>query len=284
MVGAAPDSTEVPGWGYVLMGSVVAAMAGAFYVDARTPPAPVAPRPRYTRPRYARLPIPTGSADRRAEIGLGLVLLAGAGGAWFWYQRRSAAQGGAQGQEDLETVEPEAPPVVPSTPASGAVAIGKSQNGWPAHPDPEVVKLVRMTIPLRSGKSVTLPLRAEIAPALVEMVRWWDANVEPVNPADTGSYNYRSIRGYTQLSNHASGTAVDINGSRHKFSARGTVSPAIAAAISAKAQSLGLRWGGNYKNRADEMHFEVNTSPPAAAVAASEAVWQAKYGEGRRVS
>jgi len=195
-------------------------------------------------------------------------------------------------QEDLETMEPEAPlpstlaapSAAPTGPASGAVALGQSQNGWPAHPDPEVVKLVRMTIPLRSGKSVTLPLRAETASSLVEMVRWWDANVEPVNPADTGSYNYRKIQGYSYLSNHASGTAIDINGSRHKLGARGTVSPAQAAAITAKAKSLGLKWGGTYKYRADEMHVEVNTPPPAAAVAASEAVWQAKYGEGRRVS
>lgn len=235
-----------------------------------------------------------GSADRRTNVGLGLVLLAGAGGVWLWSQRKRTVQ------EDLETepVGPEAIPAaapaaasasgsVTSTPvvspatASGAVALGTSQNGWPAHPDPEVVKLVRMTIPLRSGKSVTLPLRAETAPALIEMVRWWDATVEPVNPGDTGSYSYRPIRGYSQLSNHASGTAIDINGSRHPLGARGTVSPALAVAISAKAKSLGLRWGGNYRNRADEMHFEVNAPPPAAAVAASEAVWRSKYGQGR---
>jgi len=238
----------------------------------------------------ARPPGPAGegSADRKTNVGLGLLLLAGAGGAWVWSQRRGRMQ------EDLETLShaAAASEPTPSTPAAssaapagpGAVALGQSQNGWPAHPDPEVVKLVRMTIPLRSGASVTLPLRAETAPALVEMVRWWDANVEPVNPGDTGSYNYRKIQGYSYLSNHASGTAIDINGSRHRLGARGTVSPAQAAAITAKAKSLGLKWGGTYKYRADEMHVEVNTPPPAAAVAASEAVWQAKYGEGRRVS
>jgi len=52
-MGAESEGPRVPIWGYVLMGSIAAAMAGAFYVDARTPAAPAAPRP-----RYARLPIP----------------------------------------------------------------------------------------------------------------------------------------------------------------------------------------------------------------------------------
>ena len=52
-VGEDPAPSRIPVWGYVLMGSVVAAMAGAFYVDAQTPrAAPVRP------PRYRRLPIP----------------------------------------------------------------------------------------------------------------------------------------------------------------------------------------------------------------------------------
>lgn len=171
-----------------------------------------------------------------------------------------------------------ADPTSPSTIASGVVALGKSQNGWPAHPEPDVVNLEQMTISLESGKSVTLPLRKETADALVKMVKWWDVNVEPVNPGDTGSYNYRTIRDRRQLSNHASGTAVDINGSQHPLGARGTVSSEQAAAITAQATVLGLKWGGTYKGRADEMHFEVNTPAPAAAVAASEAVWQKKYG------
>jgi len=52
-MGAESEGSRVPIWGYVLMGSIAAAMAGAFYVDARSPAAPIP-----TRPRYARLPIP----------------------------------------------------------------------------------------------------------------------------------------------------------------------------------------------------------------------------------
>ena len=55
MVGAEPEARRFPILGYVLVGSIIAAMAGAFYVDAQKPPAP----PPAPRPRYPRLPIPT---------------------------------------------------------------------------------------------------------------------------------------------------------------------------------------------------------------------------------
>ena len=54
MVGAEPETRRFPILGYVLVGSIIAAMAGAFYVDAHKPPAP----PPAPRPRYPRLPIP----------------------------------------------------------------------------------------------------------------------------------------------------------------------------------------------------------------------------------
>jgi len=54
-VGEDPAPSRIPVLGYVLVGSIVAALAGAFYVDAQTPRA--APTP-VRRPRYPRLPIP----------------------------------------------------------------------------------------------------------------------------------------------------------------------------------------------------------------------------------
>jgi len=53
-VGEDPAPSRIPVLGYVLVGSIVAALAGAFYVDAQTPRAP----PPAPRPRYPRLPIP----------------------------------------------------------------------------------------------------------------------------------------------------------------------------------------------------------------------------------
>lgn len=150
----------------------------------------------------------------------------------------------------------------------------RSQNGWPASSDRAVVNIQTIRVPLSQG-TLSIPLRAEASPALVAMLKWWDANIEPITLGSglgTWGYNYRMIRGSgTTLSNHASGTAIDINAPKHPLGARGTVPADKVAAIRAKAASLGLRWGGDYKSRPDEMHFEINTAPPASVVQYSEA-------------
>ena len=155
---------------------------------------------------------------------------------------------------------------VPSVQSYGAVSasgIRTSQNGWPASPSPSDVDIVTVPIPLQKGtKNIQVARKA--ADAMQEIITWWDANVEPVT--ELGSYNYREIRGYEgtgTLSNHSSGTAVDINASKHPLGAEGTVSAAMQALIIAKAASLGLRWGGEYRGRKDEMHFEVVLAPTA---------------------
>lgn len=234
------------------------------------------------RGRPAR-PGASGSASSTQRLGGVLLLTAAATAIALWPRRAAVVRPDASGpQEDLDPLAPREGTQEPASNLPAGVSLGKSQNGWPAHPDASVVQLVTVAIPLRSGRPFTLRLRREVAPALAAMIQWWDQNVELVNPADTGSFSYRPIRGYTILSNHASGTAVDINGSQHELGLRGTVPASLAPQIQAKAASLGLRWGGTYRNRPDEMHFEVNTPPPASAVAASEAAWQERYG--RRIT
>lgn len=149
----------------------------------------------------------------------------------------------------------------------------KSQNGWPASSDRSVTNIQTFEVPLSQG-TLKIPLRAEAAPRLIEMIKWWDANIEPVTLGKnlgTWGFAYRTIRGYTTtLSNHASGTAIDINAPLHPLGASGTVRADKVAAMRAKAAELGLRWGGDYRGRKDEMHFEVMTPPPAEVVAYSE--------------
>jgi hypothetical protein len=74
------------------------------------------------------------------------------------------------------------------------------------------------------------------------------------------SYGPRFIRGsVTQLSNHAYGTAFDIN---IRANALGKMPPVVGDKGSVRllvplANKFGFFWGGHYRNRKDGMHFEV---------------------------
>lgn len=71
-------------------------------------------------------------------------------------------------------------------------------------------------------------------------------------PTSSGGYNYRNIRGGNTLSQHAFGTAIDINAAANALGSRRTNIPNAAAL----AEKYGLEWGGNWKRRPDPMHFE----------------------------
>jgi hypothetical protein len=151
-----------------------------------------------------------------------------------------------------------------------AAAVQKAQNGWPAATTRDALGLKEYTVKLQKGaKKVWLAPGA--AKALVEIIEWWDKNIEPVT--ELGSYNYREIRGYEGtgiLSNHSSGTAVDINWSLHPLGASGTVPAEKAAKLVYETTKRGLRWGGTYNRRKDEHHIEVNLEPTKFA-----ALWAA---------
>jgi hypothetical protein len=130
-----------------------------------------------------------------------------------------------------------------------------SQNGWPAGSRAEAGVA---TFPVPGYPNVKLPINREAAPALLAMARWFFDHVEP--PVMPGCWGWadRKIRGSaTQVSNHASGTAIDLNAPRHPLGAVGTVPERLRPAIAAAAAKYGLRWGGTYTGRKDEMHFEV---------------------------
>lgn len=96
----------------------------------------------------------------------------------------------------------------------------------------------------------------------------FNVQVERIDLASSWGFAPRPIRGSTtQLSNHASGTAVDLNAPRHPLSAAGTFSAAQVKKIQALLEKYGhaIRWGGNYAGRKDEMHFEIDTNPDRVA-------------------
>lgn len=97
-------------------------------------------------------------------------------------------------------------------------------------------------------------------------------------------YAYRPVRGQSSgFSNHASGTAIDYNAPKHPLGASGTFTAAQKAEIRKILDEVGgvVRWGGDYQNRKDEMHFEINAeySKVQAVAAKLRAPKEPEYGE-----
>ncbi|MGV2549678.1 M15 family metallopeptidase, partial [Bacillus licheniformis] len=61
------------------------------------------------------------------------------------------------------------------------------------------------------------------------------------------------------LSNHASGTSIDLNATEHPLGARDTFTDDQVAAIRAILAEVApvVAWGGDFDGRADEMPFEI---------------------------
>ena len=68
-----------------------------------------------------------------------------------------------------------------------------------------------------------------------------------------GCYNYRPIRGSSNLSNHAFGAAIDIDPEHYPLGAKTAYQPKI---IVDAFKRQGALYGGDYKGRRDPMHWE----------------------------
>lgn len=108
---------------------------------------------------------------------------------------------------------------------------------------------------------------------LAYFILWFHERVEKISPDnqwDDWGWAYRPVRGTTsKLSNHASGTAVDINATQHPLGKRGTFTWWQVKKIHWTLRRLKghVFWGGDYQYRADEMHFEAVKKPGVRAVA-----------------
>lgn len=150
--------------------------------------------------------------------------------------------------------------------AAPAIAAGTSQNGWTAP-----VSSSGLNKSFSAG-GVTFPagVRAGYASTILGYVaRRFHNEVERLHAPGCWGYAYRPIRGGSTVSNHGSGTAIDVNAPQHPLGKSGTFSRAQVARIRQilAACEGTVRWGGDYSGRKDEMHFEINKRPTDPAIA-----------------
>jgi len=134
-----------------------------------------------------------------------------------------------------------------------------SQNGWSANDRSVIGSFV---IP---GTAHTISLRkGDVATVLLDLASWIHAHIERLDTGQRDDWGYaeRTVRGSsTTLSNHASGTAVDLNALRHPRGRRGTWGTNATLIRSRLATYDGvIRWGEDYRppSLPDGMHFEIN--------------------------
>lgn len=107
------------------------------------------------------------------------------------------------------------------------------------------------------------------------------------NPVSGGGFNYRKIRGGSQLSQHAFGTAIDVSPDDNPM-LNGQLRTNLPPNVAEIAAKHGLEWGGNWKNRPDPMHFEyvgggqpAQSAPQVASGPAQPAPQQAMAAPGQ---
>jgi hypothetical protein len=141
----------------------------------------------------------------------------------------------------------------------------KSSNGWPASKDRAELKIKSYEI---KGSKTKIACAEAVAPLLVGFLEEFHELIEPIDEGtlDDWGYAFRMIRGSEdRLSNHSSGTAIDVNATQHPLGKIGTFPSEKVPMIRALAKKYGLKWGGDYSGRKDEMHFEVILTPAKVA-------------------
>lgn len=137
-----------------------------------------------------------------------------------------------------------------------------SQNGWPVLLS-DSPYLHRWTVPATTGSYQINLRRGSAGFLLCHLGLWFAETIEPVKgpTLDDWGYAYRPIAGQTSgFSNHASASAQDLNALRHGLGEVGTFSRADTALIRERLPLYEgcIRWGGDYSDRKDEMHWEIN--------------------------
>lgn len=144
--------------------------------------------------------------------------------------------------------------------------MANSQNGWPV--DKTGASQDRNPI----YGNVKVPngvLAGDVATVLRWVAKRFHETVQPLVAGTCWGWFVKSIEGSTSISNHASGTAIDLNADQHPMgvAASTNFTPAQIAACHAIVKAAGgvIRWGGDYTGRPDPMHWEIVGSRSAVA-------------------
>jgi hypothetical protein len=140
-----------------------------------------------------------------------------------------------------------------------------SYNGWPASKDQAAIGVKPYPI---KGTDLKIRCASGAGKLLAAFAAEFHALIEPIDagPLDDWGYCYRMVRATTdKLSNHASGTAIDLNALEHPLGKAGTFPLEKVAMLQGLTKKYGLKWGGDYRGRKDEMHFEIALTPEQCA-------------------
>ena len=125
-----------------------------------------------------------------------------------------------------------------------------SYNGWEASPDRSAIDVVANDWFPGGVKA------GDVSTVLRYVVRQLDARVEPIVAGWCWAYTYKqNVNNPSQLSCHASGTALDFNAPDHPNGSSGTFTSAQRGQIYAILDEVqgSVSWLEGY----DEMHFEI---------------------------
>ncbi len=146
-----------------------------------------------------------------------------------------------------------------------------SYNGWPASSSPSAIGINQNWEPIRGHKFPQGTKSGDVETVFTYLVRQLDERVEPIEeyaPGDEWGYSYRAnVNNPSQLSCHASGTAIDYNATQHPNRVDYTWSREqtriIHQIINDELDGV-VKWLEGW----DEMHFEIRgTTAQVAAVA-----------------
>jgi hypothetical protein len=148
-----------------------------------------------------------------------------------------------------------------------AVEAASSYNGWPVGTPASTIGVANHTV---ENTSIVLPVKSgDVATVLMYVAGRFNREVQALRSGQCWGYGYRkNVNNPSVWSNHASGTAVDLNAVLHPNGAKNTFTSSQVSSIRAILAHCGevIYWGGDYRGTTDEMHFEIDVEPGSAAL------------------